>query len=328
MVGTSAGGVEALMKLVEALPPDFPAPVVVVLHVAADSPSLLPQILSRHGRLPAQEAHDGERLRAGRIYTAPPDHHVLVEEDKTLRLSKGARENRHRPAIDPLFRSAALAYRSRCIGVILTGNLDDGTAGMLAVKRAGGTTIVQDPDDAVYPSMPQNVIEYVKVDFVLPLAGIAAKVIECVTAPCATHEMVADLEMMAMEKKIIALDPKTMQEDDRPGKPSAYSCPDCGGVLWEIEDGDYLRFRCRVGHAFSPETMLDAQSDVLEEALWSAIKTLEESARLSARLAESERRRGHEWLVERFEEKERDARQRAETIRKFLTLEEPQAARK
>src|SRR5262249_11783864 len=136
------------------------------------------------------------------------------------------------------------------------------------------------------------------------------------------------LEMLKMENKIVALDPVTLQKDDRPGKPSPYSCPDCGGVLWEIEDGEYLRFRCRVGHAFSPETMLDAQGDILEEALWTAIKTLEESARLSARLADNERRRGHDWLVRRFEEREQEARDRAEVIRRFLVAEEPQEARK
>lgn len=317
------------MKLAAALPADFAAPVVVVLHIAAESHSLLPQILSRAGSLPAQEAAEGERLRPGRIYTALPDFHVLINKDKTMHLSKGPRENRHRPAIDPLFRSAALAYRSRCIGVILTGTLDDGTAGMLAVKNGGGVTIVQDPDDAVYPSMPKNVLEHVKVDFTLPLAGIAAKLVECLAKPCATSDPDGDdMEMMEMEKKIVALDPATLQKDDRPGKPSAYSCPDCSGVLWEIEDGDYLRFRCRVGHAFSPETMLEAQGDVLEAALWSAIKTLEESARLSARLADNERRRGHDWLVQRFEERERDARERADVIRRFLTVDEPKTARK
>jgi len=324
VIGASAGGVEALMKLTAALPPHFAAPVVVVLHVGAETPSVLPQILGRSGPLPAREASDGERLRPGTIYTAIPDHHVLVDEDKTLRLVKGPRENRQRPAIDPLFRSAALAFRSRCIGTILTGTLDDGTAGMLAVKKAGGATIVQDPADAMYASMPQSVLDYVKVDYVLPLAGIAAKLVDCVRAPCATAERSAGLEMMAMEKKIVALDAKTLQDDDRPGTPSAYSCPDCGGVLWEIEDGDdydYVRYRCRVGHAFSPETMLDAQNDVLEEALWAAMKTLEESARLSARLAASERKRGHDWLVKRFEERERDARERAEVIRRFLTTE-------
>jgi two-component system chemotaxis response regulator CheB len=329
VIGASAGGVEALMKVAAALPRDFAAPVVIVLHIGAEGPSVLPQILERSGPLPVREASDGELLRPGTIYTAIPDHHVFVDEDKTLRLVKGPRENRHRPAIDPLFRSAALAFRSRCIGVILTGTLDDGTAGMLAVKKGGGVTIVQDPAEAMYPSMPQNVLDFVKVDYVLPLAGIAAKLAECVRAPCATAERRANLEMLEMEKKIVALDPKTLQDDDRPGTPSAYSCPDCGGVLWEIEDGeDYIRYRCRVGHAFSPETMLDAQNDVLEEALWSAMKTLEESARLSARLAANERRRGHDWLVKRFEEKERDARTRAEVIRKFLTSEEPQQARK
>jgi len=264
VIGTSAGGVEALTKLAQALPHDFAAPVVVVLHIGAEVPSLLPQILARAGPLPAQEARDGERLRPGTIYTAVPDHHVLVEEDKTLHVVKGPRENRHRPAIDPLFRSAALAFRSRCIGVVLTGTLDDGTAGMLTVKKAGGVTIVQDPADAVYPSMPQNVLDYVKVDFRLPLADIAAKLVQCIKVPCTTTGRFPDLEMLDMEKKIVALDPATLQKDDRPGQPSPYSCPDCGGVLWEIEDGDgdhdYVRYRCRVGHAFSPETMRRAES--------------------------------------------------------------------
>lgn len=328
VVGTSAGGVEALMKLAAALPRNFGAPVVIVLHTRAEGPSLLPQILSRAGHLPAQEARDGERLRPGHIYTSIPDHHLLIENDKTIRLAKGPRENRHRPAIDPLFRTAALAFRERCIGVILTGTLDDGTAGMLAVKQSGGITIVQDPTDAFYPSMPQNVLDHVAVDFRLPLDDIAAKLVECLKEPCATPETLADLEMLEMEKKIVAFEPATLQDDDRPGTPSAYSCPDCGGVLWEIEDGDYVRYRCRVGHAFSPETMLDAQSDVLEEALWTAMKTLEESARLSARLAASERRRGHDWLVQRFEERERDARTRADVIRRFLVTEEPQEMQK
>ena len=328
VIGTSAGGVEALMKLVAGLPRNFGAPVVVVLHVGAESPSVLPQILSRSGNLPAQEARDGERLRPATIYTAVPDFHVTIEEDKTLRLSRGPRENRHRPAVDPLFRSAALAFRSRVIGVILTGTLDDGTAGMLAVKKGGGVTIVQDPADALYADMPKNAMEYVKIDYVLPLAEIAAKLVECVGQPCATTPWSADFDMLEMEKKIVTLDPATLQNDDRPGKPSAYSCPDCGGVLWEIEEDEYVRFRCRVGHAFSPETMLNAQSDVLEEALWTAMKTLEESARLSARLAENERRRAHDWLAQRFEEREREARERAEVIRRFLIAEEPKQARK
>jgi two-component system chemotaxis response regulator CheB len=331
VVGTSAGGVEALTTLARALPGDFPAPVVVVLHMPDDSPSVLPQILARAGALPAEEARDGERLRAGRIYTAKPGHHVLIDDDGAapgLRLVKGPRENRHRPAIDPLFRSAAVAYRAQCIGVILTGTLDDGSAGMLAVKRGGGVTIVQDPNDALYPSMPQHVLDAVDVDFQLPLAAIAGKLVECVAQPCAVREPSAGLEALKIETKIVAMDPAALQGDDRPGTPSPYSCPDCGGVLREIDDGEYVRYRCRVGHAFSPETMLGAQGEEVEEALWSAVKTLEESAMLSARLAANERRRGHDWLVERFEEREREARGRAAAIRRVLTAEEPQQARK
>lgn len=201
VVGTSAGGVEALMKLADALPADFPAPVVVVMHVPAESTSVLPQILSRNGHLPAQETRDGERLRASRIYTAVPDHHVIVERDKTLRVVRGPRENRHRPAVDVLFRSAALAYGRNAIGVVLTGTLDDGTAGMLAIKNLGGVTIVQDPADALYPGMPQNVLENVEVDFTLPLAEIPAKIVECVGTPCAVGAPAAGTEMLEMERK-------------------------------------------------------------------------------------------------------------------------------
>ena len=320
VIGASAGGVDALMDVARNLPRDLRAPILVVLHIPADSPSLLAQILERQGNVPAKTAEDGEKLRNGTIYVAPPDFHLLVHKKGIVRLARGPRENRHRPAVDPLFRSAALAYGSGAIGVILTGSLDDGTAGLLAIKNCGGYTIVQDPKDAVYPGMPQSAIENVDIDRCAPLAAIVHEIVNAVDrrireVPKLRH---AEMESMEMEKKIADMDAATLQDDDRPGQPSAFSCPDCGGVLWEIQDGEYVRFRCRVGHAFSPETMLGAQSEVLEEALWSAMKTLEESARLSRRLADNERARGHDWIVKRFEEREKDARDRAEVIRRFL----------
>lgn len=322
------------MTIVRQLPADFPSPIFIVLHIPPDSPSLLAHILTREGALPAKEAEDGELYRNGTIYVAPPDRHLLISKEGRLRTVRGPRENRHRPSIDPLFRSAAATLGPLVIGVILTGALDDGTAGLVAVAKRGGTTIIQDPRDALYPAMPSSAMEHVRADHVLPLADIARQLTLIVNEAVPVNPGPTRDDDMLMEVRMAELDPQAMQEDDRPGDPSPYSCPDCGGVLWEIQDEDFVRYRCRVGHAFSPETMLSAQSDVLEEALWTAAKTLEESARLSKRLARSERARGHDWLAKRFEEKEREARERVETIRRFLLkdtsevpIEVPQAGR-
>jgi two-component system, chemotaxis family, protein-glutamate methylesterase/glutaminase len=318
VIGASAGGVEALTQVVRHLPKNLAAPVFVVLHIPPDATSVLPDILARNGRLRAKAARDGERYENGTIYVAPPDFHLLVN-DGTLRLRRGPRENRVRPSVDPLFRSAAIAAGPHAIGVILTGSLDDGTAGLIAIKQRGGTAIIQDPKDAVYPGMPQSALEHVDADVCVPLSRISEEIVNAVNRPVVRPRPRAVVtEDMEMEKKIAEMDSATMQDDNRPGEPSAFSCPECGGVLWEIKDGEYVRFRCRVGHGYSPETMLGAQSEQLEAALWSAMKTLEESARLSRRLADSERARGHDWMVERFEERERDARDRAEVIRQFL----------
>ena len=329
VVGASAGGVEALIELTKALPADFPAPIFVTIHIPSDSPSILPVILKRFGRLDARHAQDGMHFKAGVVYIAPPDHHMLIQRNGTLRVVRGPRENRHRPAIDPLFRSAAVVAGPRAIGVILTGTLDDGTAGLMAIKQCGGIAVVQDPADALYSPMPQSALENVNVDFVLPLRDIAQQLIELIASDTGVPTIgPAGLDVMEMETRIAGMDPKAMATDERPGKPSAFSCPDCGGVLWEIEDVHYTRFRCRVGHAFSPESVFSGQNDVLEEALWTAMKTLDESARLSKRLAAAERGRGHSWMAARFEDREKDARQHAEVIRRVLesgTSDVPQA---
>jgi two-component system chemotaxis response regulator CheB len=305
------------MRLVRNLPAGFPAPVCVVLHVPPDSPSLLAQILNREGTLPAKTAVHGEEYQPGIVYVAPPDRHLLIARDRTLHLSRGPRENRHRPSVDPLFRSAAVAAGPGAIAVVLTGSLDDGTAGAIAVKKQGGVVVVQDPHNAMYPSMPQSAIAHADVDHIVPLDAIAELLTRLVSQPVPVRIRKPDRDM-DLEARMAELDHDALATDDRPGKPSPYSCPDCGGVLWELPEEHYVRYRCRVGHAYSPETMLNAQDDVLEEALWSAVKTLEESARLSHRLAATERQRGHEWLVERFEEKEREARARVEVIRRYL----------
>jgi len=317
VIGASAGGVDALVQLVRTLPMSFPAPICVVLHIPADSPSLLPQILSREGQLEAKHAGHGDEPKPGTIYIAPPDRHLVIGRDGRLHVTRGPRENRHRPAVDPLFRSAAVVFRERAIGVVLSGTLDDGTSGLLAIKEFGGLAIVQEPRDAMYPGMPLSAIEHVEVDYQAPIRDLGALLSRLAAEDPPRRRPVA-APVLEMETRMAELDPAALANDERPGKPSPYSCPDCGGVLWEIEEGEYVRYRCRVGHAFSPETMLSAQDDVLEEALWSAVKTLEESARLSKRLAAAERARGHDWLAKRFEEKESDARERVEVIRRHL----------
>jgi two-component system chemotaxis response regulator CheB len=323
VIGASAGGIEAMRQLVPAIPAGFPAPILLVIHISPDTPTLLPQILARYASIEVKAAEEGEVARAGVLYVAPSDRHLLVEAGGTLRTVRGPRENRHRPAVDPLFRSAALAYGPGAIGVILSGSLDDGTAGLAAIKQRGGIALVQDPADALFPSMPASAAAHVPVDRQVTLATLGAALTELVAAPLPTLPVAGDTGRMEMETKIAAFDARTLQQDDRPGAPSPFSCPDCGGVLWEIEEPTFVRYRCRTGHALSPETMLAAQDDKLEEALWTALKTLEESARLSKRLAEEQRREGHDWMRKRFEEKERDARNRAEVIRQVLVSGEP-----
>lgn len=324
VIGASAGGVEALITLTAALPADFPAAVFAVMHLAPESPSLLPQILRRRTLLQVKSATTTEKYEPGVIYVAPPDTHIVLE-DGMVKTSRGPRENRHRPAVDVLFRSAAVARGRDVIGVVLTGTLDDGTAGLRAVKRRGGIAIVQDPADAEYPGMPQNAIDHVKVDYKVRLDDLAPLLMKLVTAHDARLAAVSTHDSLEEEVEMAQLDPDKIHSHDHPGQPSSFSCPDCGGVLWELNEGELTRYRCRVGHAFSPESLGEAQSAAIEDALWTALKTLEETAEMSHRLANAERERGHDWMVKRFEEREREVRQRAETIRSALATMSPES---
>ncbi|HEY0606776.1 MAG TPA: chemotaxis protein CheB [Herpetosiphonaceae bacterium] len=321
VVGASAGGVEALTMLVRDLPADLPAAVFIVLHIPAQSPSLLPSILNRAGPLIAAHPEDKTRIEHGRIYVAPPDHHLLVEEG-LVRVVRGPKENRHRPAVDPLMRTAARAYGPRVVGVILTGSLDDGTAGLQAIKTRGGIAVAQDPDEALYPSMPRSAMENVAVDYCLLLSEIAPAVVRLAGEEAADDASFPVPRGMELESRIVGMDMDALQNEERPGTPSVFSCPECNGVLYEMHDGDLTRFRCRVGHAFSAETMLAEQAEELETALWMALNTLEESASLSRRMMQNSLERGHTMIAQRFEEKVHEAEQRAEVIRQVL-LKEP-----
>jgi two-component system, chemotaxis family, protein-glutamate methylesterase/glutaminase len=315
VIGASAGGIEAVSQILAGLPERFPATLLVVIHIPSSSPGTLPLIFGRRTQLAVAHPVNRQRIETGAVYIAPPDRHLMVQ-DGHVRLVRGPRENRHRPAIDPLFRSAAVSHGERVIGVILTGALDDGSAGLRAIKERGGIAIVQDPEEAPYSSMPRSAMSATRVDHSLRLEALVDKLLEL----AGTEVEVTDRAEDALEREVrmVLMEDRPEDGERQPGMPSVFSCPDCKGVLWTVEEGDLQRYRCRVGHAFSPEAMIEAQSEVLEEALWSALKTLEETASLSRRLAEREERLGHQWLVTRFEERESEALRRAEAIRSIL----------
>lgn len=277
VIGASAGGIEALRELVAALPADFPAPIVVVLHTSPQSPGILHEILARAGPLPAVPSHSGERLQPGRIYVAPPDFHVLVEPNR-VRLTKGPRENRFRPAIDPLFRSAAQVYGPAAIGVVLTGNLDDGTAGLWAIKQLGGIAIAQDPRDALFPAMPHNAIQHVRVDHIVALADLAPLLVRLTAAAPQHHSDSPALPNLEVEVRIAREEDPLKIGVEQMGEPSTFACPECHGVLRQMKEAGRLRFRCHTGHAYSPDSLLADISEGIEVALWNAIRSLQEGA--------------------------------------------------
>lgn len=323
VVGASAGGVEVLAELVRNLPPDLPATIFVVLHIPAHSTSVLPKILNRcvqkcqGASLEAVHPQDNEVIQHGRIYVAPPNHHLLVKNGY-IRIARGPKENSHRPAVDPLFRTAARVYGRRVVGIVLSGTLDDGTAGLAAVKDQGGVAIVQDPDEALYSGMPLSAIENVDVDHILRISDMAPVLVELAGKPVQEEEVGAVSKEMEIESDIAELEVGAMQTSDRPGTPSPFACPDCTGVLWEIKEGKQTRFRCRTGHAFSVNTLLAEQSEAMEEALWMALRSLEDRAALVERLASQARERNQNFSAKRFEQQWEDAQQRAKLVRKLL----------
>ena len=299
VVGSSAGGVNALCQLCSTLPADLPAAIFITQHLSPSAKSVLPQLLERSGPLPAVNPVDGQSFERGHIYVAPPDHHLLVRQDRVL-VRRGPYENRTRPAINPLFRSAAMAYGGRVIGVVLTGLLDDGTEGLIAIKAAGGTSVVQDPEEAAWPSMPRNALQRDHVDAVVSLAqmGDLLKDFASETAgpsiplpeDYATEDLIAAQEFALMETNI-----------ETPGVASQFSCPDCGGVLNSIAAGDELRFRCQVGHAFTPLGLAEAQNGELERALGIAIRTHKDRIKLFGQMAQSARARRLPYATSRWE---------------------------
>jgi len=315
VIGASAGGVEALTALVRVLPADIGASIFVVLHMSAEQKSVLPRILSSAGKLPAKHARDGEPIISDRIYVAPPDHHLLLH-DTHVRVVRGPRENGHRPAIDPLFRTAAYSFGPRVIGIVLSGALDDGTAGLVSIKSRGGLALVQDPNEALVEMMPRSALENVDIDHVLPVSEMGALLPQLTRehaqeppARSALLEVESALQLNGSTEGVLKV-----------GEPSGIACPACGGVLNEVHEGDLLRFRCRVGHAYAPESLYDEQGVALESALWAALRALEEQVALGKRMASRAKELGQLKSATRYEDRAESAESQAKTVRRALNL--------
>jgi two-component system chemotaxis response regulator CheB len=318
VIGASAGGVEALQHLLKTVSPELPAAIVVVVHIARTSPGVLPGILARSTRLRVKRAEVGDLLSPGFVYVAPPDHHLTIVGSR-LELNRGPRENRQRPAIDVLFRSAALAFGPRAIGVVLTGLLDDGTAGLAAIKKLGGTSVVQEPSEAAFPSMPLNALERVAVDHVVPLAEMGALFRNLVAAPVAAgSKSNPDLPALALEAQLARSHVMSDEGSGALGTPAPFGCPDCGGPIWQANDPQVRRYRCHLGHAFTARSMVEGQTAALERSLWASLRLLEERATIMDRMAEDERRSGRLSASGAYAHRAAESRQHAKHILELL----------
>lgn len=315
VMGGSAGAVEAFQRIISGLPREFPAAVFVVLHFGAESVSNLAPILARDARIRVKPAQDGDAILPGVVYVATPGRHLMLERER-VRVAAGPRENRHRPSIDVLFRSAARAFGDRVAGVVLTGLLDDGAMGLQLIKDAGGATIVQDPDDAMFPSMPLAALE-VGPEFVVPLDEMPELLARLSEAPAE----------VAMKRKPArgqsAPPPQRMGKDTgngarKPGQPAVYTCPECSGTLWEANEGEVTRFECRVGHAYTLPSLVEEHADTVERAMWIALRSLDEGAALAKRMAERAKQRGHQGARKRFAEQAEEKARDATVLREIL----------
>ncbi|MBF6235620.1 chemotaxis protein CheB [Nocardia otitidiscaviarum] len=315
VVGASAGGVEALREFVRGIPEDATAAVLVVLHMPPRGVSALPAILRRAAGLPVEAARSGSRLCGGRIYTAVPDHHLLVLDGRIV-LSHGPTENGHRPGVDALFRSAALAWGPRTAGVVMSGSLDDGTAGLSMIKARGGLAAVQDPKEALYRSMPESAMAQVRVDLALPAAELGAAVMRLLRVRPHRPEPPPPAELDRLELDMDAGRHVVHDRIATSAEPSGLTCPDCSGPLFTMAGG--VRYRCLVGHAWTAEALLVEQSVEVEKALWTAVRALDEKARLADRMAADAEHRGDDLIAHRFADQRGEHAHAAEVLRKLL----------
>jgi two-component system chemotaxis response regulator CheB len=328
-VGASAGGVDALVKFAEALPADLPAAVFVVLHVPPYVPSRLPEILARRGPLPAAHARHGEEIVTGRIYVAPPDHHLRVLAG-TVVLTRGPHENLSRPSADALFRSAAHAYGRRVVGVVLTGALNDGALGLQAIVQRGGLAVVQDPAEALFADMPDAALQAVPGAYRLPVVEIAALLDQLarngpVEAGQGEQEEMDERDDAERLASALAMrDIQAQAHNERGDQTTVYTCPECGGTLWQIDESGLTEFRCHVGHAYGAELLLGQMSEEVEAVLWRCVRLLVEKATLTRQLADRLRGRGLEAPARRMQERAEEDDRQGQLIRDLL-LNSPMA---
>jgi two-component system chemotaxis response regulator CheB len=302
VIGASAGGVETLQRVVRGLPPDLAATICIVLHLAPGSPSALAAILRRASSLPCRTAVDGERLRPGEILVAPPDRHLAIEDGR-VSLSVGPRENGHRPSVDVLFRSAAAAQDGHVVGVVLSGTRDDGTAGLATIKAHGGGAIVQDPTEALYAGMPQSAIAHVHVDHIVPSDRVAAAIVRMVNGS-------AEATNAAAENPGSGPPPA--------GPPIITICPECGGPLSEHREAGVTQWQCKVGHRYSPDTLVDVQAEAVEAAMWAAIRALEDRQAILERIGRQRETLGYGRSAALLRRRAEEAIDQAEVLRSAL----------
>lgn len=317
VLGASAGGIEAVSDLLVQLPEGLAAAIFVVIHLSSESPSMLATIFDRRTPLKAVEAKNGEEIENGYVYVAPPDHHLLIK-DSIMLTTRGPKENRTRPAIDPLFRSAASEYGSRVIGVLLSGMLDDGVSGLNAIKNNNGITIVQNPEDALFSDMPQRAINTVKIDYTLPVSKMGALINKLVNDPVNGKPNPSD----ELKNEIEIAKTGTYNSHYEPNPGPVYTCPECNGPLTEIKDGNLTRYRCITGHAYTAANLLAQQNEVFEAALFAALRILEERANLLDRMSNDNPPKMHSNTYTDLKRKADDARKHAKVIRDIILKRE------
>ena len=291
VIGTSAGGLKALSAVLREIPAGIGAAIFIVQHLSANRESYLPKLLGDITDLPVSSPADNETFAIGHVYVAAPDHHLLLNGDR-VRVMRGPQENRYRPSIDALFRSAARSHGSRVIGMVLTGYLDDGTVGLQTIKKRGGITVVQDPREAEYPSMPTIALRYVKIDHTVPIADAGALLVRLVAEPAAAEEEFPTTPAIEIESNIAEQTMNTrefLENVEQIGHRTTYTCPDCNGAIWQIGDEEPLKLRCHVGHSFTGEVFSAEQSQNIETALWTAVRIMEEKITFSRQLADRKR---------------------------------------
>lgn len=319
LIGASAGGMNAISQILSELRPDIPAAVGVVIHLPEKGENqLFLHRLQKSTSLPCHIADDGMALKSGQVYFAPAGYHMLIKEKK-IALGKGPSEGSWRPSINASLRAAAVAWNSRCIGIILTGMLDDGTAGMNAVQRCGGFTIVQDPAEAEYPNMPLSVLNHMQVDRTLPVSDIPQAIEERLAMDPEPTDIPDDLQIENSRAEQMS----TMIEGmSTLGRQAVYSCPDCGGSLWEVNNGNVHEYRCHIGHSYTEEELLHLKGQEIEKTLWVALRTMEEKHNLLQRIARKEEKQGLQVLSRDHQDRAKEMQQHVHRLKSLLLQEQ------